>query len=267
MPRARSISNVASRTVVMGAQSTGPCAPVACGPGGPQGPQAATAPRDASGAGCGQRAGDLARAAARGLGVRPPPRRRHPRERRPDRPHAVRAAGVLPERRGRRARRDRPPHRCAGAVLRRGRRGRRDRVQLRGARRPGGVAGAVHRGQRRGDGPAAATSTTRVPGCRRCRRWSRRRRSTHLLAAHGVPEEPDVFSVDVDGSDYWIWRALERHRPRVVVVEYNASSRPAGASSSRATRARGTGRTSTARRSTRSSPSARRRATGSCTAT
>lgn len=47
-----------------------------------------------------------------------------------------------------------------------------------------------------------------------------------VLAAQGVPEEPDVFSVDVDGSDYWIWRALERHRPRVVVVEYNASLPP-----------------------------------------
>ena len=47
-----------------------------------------------------------------------------------------------------------------------------------------------------------------------------------LLAAQGVPEEPDVFTVDVDGSDYWIWRALERHRPRVVVVEYNASIAP-----------------------------------------
>jgi hypothetical protein len=47
-----------------------------------------------------------------------------------------------------------------------------------------------------------------------------------LLTAQGVPEEPDVFSVDVDGSDYWIWRALERHRPRVVVVEYNASLPP-----------------------------------------
>ena len=48
-----------------------------------------------------------------------------------------------------------------------------------------------------------------------------------LLAAQGVPDEPDVLTIDVDGSDYWIWRALKHHRPRVLAVEYNASL-PAG---------------------------------------
>lgn len=43
-----------------------------------------------------------------------------------------------------------------------------------------------------------------------------------LFAAAGVPPEPDVLSIDVDGQDYWIWEALETYRPRVVVVEYNA---------------------------------------------
>jgi hypothetical protein len=44
-----------------------------------------------------------------------------------------------------------------------------------------------------------------------------------LLAAAGVPPELDVLSIDVDGNDYWIWRALSRFRPTVVVVEYNAA--------------------------------------------
>jgi hypothetical protein len=43
-----------------------------------------------------------------------------------------------------------------------------------------------------------------------------------LLERHGVPAEPDVVSVDVDGSDYWIWEAMAA-RPRVVVIEYNGS--------------------------------------------
>jgi hypothetical protein len=43
-----------------------------------------------------------------------------------------------------------------------------------------------------------------------------------LFASAGVPAEPDVLSIDVDGQDYWIWEALEAHRPRVVVIEYNA---------------------------------------------
>jgi hypothetical protein len=47
-----------------------------------------------------------------------------------------------------------------------------------------------------------------------------------LFAQAGVPEEPDVLSIDVDGNDYWIWRALERHRPRVVVIEYNGDLPP-----------------------------------------
>jgi hypothetical protein len=30
------------------------------------------------------------------------------------------------------------------------------------------------------------------------------------------------LSIDVDGVDYWIWRAVEAVRPAVVVVEYNS---------------------------------------------
>ncbi|HEY3727650.1 MAG TPA: hypothetical protein VGL51_10780 [Solirubrobacteraceae bacterium] len=37
-----------------------------------------------------------------------------------------------------------------------------------------------------------------------------------------VPETFDVLSIDIDGHDYWVWRAIEHYRPRVVVVEYNA---------------------------------------------
>lgn len=44
-----------------------------------------------------------------------------------------------------------------------------------------------------------------------------------LFAAVGVPEELDVLSIDVDGADWWIWRALSRYRPRIVVTEYNGA--------------------------------------------
>lgn len=37
-----------------------------------------------------------------------------------------------------------------------------------------------------------------------------------------VPLEFDLLSIDVDGNDYWIWKAIERFKPRVVVIEYNA---------------------------------------------
>jgi len=44
-----------------------------------------------------------------------------------------------------------------------------------------------------------------------------------LLEKSGVPVEPDLLSIDIDGNDYWVWRAITTRRPRVVVVEYNAS--------------------------------------------
>jgi hypothetical protein len=47
-----------------------------------------------------------------------------------------------------------------------------------------------------------------------------------LLAEAAVPAEPDVLSIDVDGQDYWIWEAIARHRPRVVVIEYNSALDP-----------------------------------------
>jgi hypothetical protein len=47
-----------------------------------------------------------------------------------------------------------------------------------------------------------------------------------LFAEHGVPEEPDVLAIDVDGGDYWIWEAIKRYRPRIVVIEYNSDLDP-----------------------------------------
>lgn len=47
-----------------------------------------------------------------------------------------------------------------------------------------------------------------------------------VFAGVGVPAEPDLLSIDVDGQDYWIWEALEAYRPRLVVVEYNAAIAP-----------------------------------------
>jgi hypothetical protein len=35
-------------------------------------------------------------------------------------------------------------------------------------------------------------------------------------------DELDLPSIDVDGNDYWLWKALSCNRPQVVVIEYNA---------------------------------------------
>ena len=46
-----------------------------------------------------------------------------------------------------------------------------------------------------------------------------------LLSQHVAPVF-DVLSLDIDGNDYWVLEALEAVRPRVVVVEYNATFGP-----------------------------------------
>jgi hypothetical protein len=47
-----------------------------------------------------------------------------------------------------------------------------------------------------------------------------------LLAENGVPSDLDLLSIDIDGNDYWVWKAINRWRPRLVVMEYNSSVPP-----------------------------------------
>jgi hypothetical protein len=41
-----------------------------------------------------------------------------------------------------------------------------------------------------------------------------------IISEHGFSGEIDLLSIDMDGVDYWIWKAIDCVQPRVVVVEY-----------------------------------------------
>jgi hypothetical protein len=47
-----------------------------------------------------------------------------------------------------------------------------------------------------------------------------------LVAGAGFSGSIDLLSLDLDGNDYWIWKALECVTPRVVVLEFNAACGP-----------------------------------------
>ncbi|HET7459863.1 MAG TPA: hypothetical protein VFJ82_01395 [Longimicrobium sp.] len=51
--------------------------------------------------------------------------------------------------------------------------------------------------------------------------WITTQNVNDLVRQNGMEGEIDLFSLDMDGVDYWIWKALECVSPRVVVLEYN----------------------------------------------
>ncbi len=47
-----------------------------------------------------------------------------------------------------------------------------------------------------------------------------------ILSEEEMPQEIDLLSIDIDGNDYWVWKAINKYNPRVVVIEYNAFFKP-----------------------------------------
>ena len=52
--------------------------------------------------------------------------------------------------------------------------------------------------------------------------WTPRDGLDAILADTSCPTDFDLLSIDIDGNDYHVWQAVERYRPRVVVIEYNS---------------------------------------------
>lgn len=47
-----------------------------------------------------------------------------------------------------------------------------------------------------------------------------------LFEKFGAPKDFDILSIDIDSNDYYIWNALHEYRPKIVIMEYNASFPP-----------------------------------------
>jgi len=44
-----------------------------------------------------------------------------------------------------------------------------------------------------------------------------------IFEENDMTGEIDLLSIDIDGNDYWIWKAINVVKPRVVVIEYNSA--------------------------------------------
>lgn len=42
-----------------------------------------------------------------------------------------------------------------------------------------------------------------------------------VLSQTPIPEFPDFGVIDIDGDDYWLWKAMHYYRPRILCIEFN----------------------------------------------
>jgi len=52
--------------------------------------------------------------------------------------------------------------------------------------------------------------------------WIEAENVNQLISSHGFENEVDLLSLDLDGVDYWVWKAIDCISPRVVVLEYQS---------------------------------------------
>jgi len=50
-----------------------------------------------------------------------------------------------------------------------------------------------------------------------------------LISAAGISGDIGLLSIDIDGNDYWVWRAIDVVNPRIVICEYNSLFGPEAA--------------------------------------
>ncbi len=48
----------------------------------------------------------------------------------------------------------------------------------------------------------------------------------NILEKNNTPTQIDLLSIDIDYNTFWIWKAINNVRPRVVIIEYNSQISP-----------------------------------------
>ena len=66
----------------------------------------------------------------------------------------------------------------------------------------------------------------RFPTAKAVAAWVTRENINDLITANDCAGEVDLFSLDLDGCDYWIWEAMTVCSPRIVILEYNSMFGP-----------------------------------------
>ncbi|MDG2048509.1 MAG: hypothetical protein P8J79_14960 [Halioglobus sp.] len=69
----------------------------------------------------------------------------------------------------------------------------------------------------------ASHKDTKIKGPKFLHRWIDRDGVNDILRDSGFSGELDLFCLDLDGVDFWIWKAITQISPRLVVVEVNRS--------------------------------------------
>jgi hypothetical protein len=44
----------------------------------------------------------------------------------------------------------------------------------------------------------------------------------NILSENGIAGEVGLLSIDIDGNDYWVWKAIDSISPAIVIIEYNS---------------------------------------------
>ena len=48
----------------------------------------------------------------------------------------------------------------------------------------------------------------------------------NILSITPIPKDCDILSIDIDSSDYQVWRSVEKYNPKIVIIEINSSVSP-----------------------------------------